>query len=70
VRAEDADVTDAKKLRYSLVDAEPKEGMELFTIKDDVDTNRGLITVGKDLTDKWGEYRLTVMVSGSFKRKV
>ncbi|PNF25389.1 hypothetical protein B7P43_G09776 [Cryptotermes secundus] len=65
VRAEDADVTDDKKLRYTFIVAEPEEGLELFAIKDDVDTNRGVITVAKDLTDKWGEYRLTVMVRDS-----
>jgi hypothetical protein len=69
VRAEDADVTDDKKLRYTFVDAEPEDAIQLFAIKDDVDTNRGMITVAKDLTDMWGEYRLTVMVSGCFKRK-
>lgn len=68
VVAQDADVIDDKKLRYTIVHAEPEEGIELFTIEDDVDTNRGIITVGKDLTDQWGVYRLTVMVrdSGNF----
>jgi hypothetical protein len=61
--AEDADVVDVKQLRYSFVDAEPKKALELFAIQDDVDTNRGIITVGGDLTDGWGLYRLTVMVS-------
>jgi hypothetical protein len=70
VRAQDADVTDDKKLRYTFVDAEPEEGIKLFTITDEVDTNRGIITVAEDLTDKWGVYRLNVMVSGYFKRKV
>jgi hypothetical protein len=69
VVATDADVTDDKKLRYTFVHAEPENGIELFTIEDDVDTNRGIITVGKALTDNWAVYRLTVMVSGGFKRK-
>jgi hypothetical protein len=69
VTAEDADATDNKKLRYTLVHAEPEAGIELFTIEDDVDANRGTITVGGDLTDKWGVYRLTVMVSDDSKRK-
>jgi hypothetical protein len=61
--AEDADMVDVRQLRYSLVDAEPHEALELFAIQDDVDTNRGIVTVGGDLTDRWGLYRLTVMVS-------
>jgi hypothetical protein len=69
VTAEDKDSGENKRLSYSFIDAEPEEGRELFTIQDDVDANRGTITVGKDLTDKWGTYRLTVMVSGGFKRK-
>jgi hypothetical protein len=69
VIAEDGDEIDNKKLRYTFVDAEPEEALEVFTIQDDVDTNRGIVTVGKDLTDKWGVYRLTVLVSGDFRRK-
>jgi hypothetical protein len=69
VIAEDADVVDDKKLKYTFVDAEPKDALELFTIEDDVDTNSGRITVGKSLIDKWGVYRLTVMVSIGFERE-
>jgi hypothetical protein len=54
-------------LTFSFVDSNPKEGQELFSIIK-VDRLRAAVKVKNDLLDKWGEYKLTMMVSADFGR--
>jgi hypothetical protein len=63
VTAKDADEGGKAALTYSFIKVEPEKGRELFNIEDEHATIRGKITVKKDLTNEWGEYRVTVMVS-------